>query len=72
MREHAMPVHTIQVSEAAYRRLSERAAQLHGLFMNDSLIVAVMQRERIQVLPTNDSDFKRIPGIAVRVLLPST
>jgi predicted nucleic acid-binding protein len=83
MKEHAMPMHTIQLSEAVYRRLSERAARLqpgictpvaptansmreqHGLFMNDSLIVAVMQCERIQVLATNDSDFERVPDIAM-------
>jgi predicted nucleic acid-binding protein len=37
----------------------------HGLLVNDSLIVAVMQRERMQFLATNDSDFERVPGIAV-------
>jgi predicted nucleic acid-binding protein len=33
---------------------------------NDSIIVAVMLREKIQFLATNDSDFERLPGIAVR------
>jgi len=37
----------------------------HGLLVNDSLIVAVMQRERMQFLATNDSDFERVPDIAV-------
>lgn len=37
----------------------------HGLLANDSLIVAVMQRERTQFLATNDADFERVPGIAV-------
>ena len=32
---------------------------------NDSLIVAVMARERIAYLATNDKDFERIPGISV-------
>lgn len=30
------------------------------------VIVAVMQRERIQYLATNDPDFEHVPGIAVR------
>jgi len=37
------------------------------LLTNDSLIVAAMQRERITYLATNDSDFERIPNIAVRL-----
>jgi predicted nucleic acid-binding protein len=35
--------------------------------VNDSVIVAVMQRERIRFLATNDPDFERIPSIAVRM-----
>jgi predicted nucleic acid-binding protein len=42
----------------------------HGLMVNDSLIVAVMQRERLELLATNDRDFERIPGLAVRVPTP--
>jgi predicted nucleic acid-binding protein len=33
---------------------------------NDSLIIAVMKREHIQLLATNDLDFSTIPGIGVR------
>ncbi len=32
-----------------------------------SIIVSVMQREKIQHLATNDADFERVPNIAVRV-----
>ncbi len=39
----------------------------YGLMVNDSLIVAVMKREKIQHLATNDSDFERVPNISVRV-----
>ena len=38
--------------------------------VNDSLIVAVMQREGITYLATNDPDFERVPGLAVRVPTP--
>jgi predicted nucleic acid-binding protein len=51
-----------------YRDLhaSRQYRQQHGLLVNDSLIVAVMQRGRIALLATNDVDFERVPGIAVR------
>jgi predicted nucleic acid-binding protein len=38
--------------------------------VNDSLIVAVMQRERITFLATNDPDFGRVPGLAIRIPTP--
>jgi len=38
----------------------------YGLMTNDSIIVAVMKREEIQHLATNDADFERVPGIVVR------
>lgn len=38
----------------------------YGVMVNDSLIIAVMKREKIQHLATNDSDFEDIPQIAVR------
>lgn len=37
----------------------------YGLMVNDSIMVAVMKRERIQHLATNDADFERVPGITV-------
>ncbi len=46
---------------------SRRYRETYGLLTNDSLIVAAMQRERITYLATNDSDFERIPNIAVRL-----
>jgi len=39
----------------------------YGLMVNDSLIVAVMKREKIQHLATNDADFERVPDISVRM-----
>lgn len=38
--------------------------------VNDTLIVAVMQRESLGFLATNDPDFERVPGLAVRVPTP--
>ncbi len=35
----------------------------HGLLTNDSIILAVMAREKIVDLATNDPDFRRVPGI---------
>ena len=51
-----------------YRELhgSRQYREQYGLMTNDSLMLAVMQRERIQYLATNDLDFERMPGIAVR------
>lgn len=39
----------------------------YGMMTNDSILLAVMQREGIQYLATNDTDFERVPGIAVRM-----
>lgn len=57
----------ITILPLTYRDLhaSKIYREHHGLLTNDSLIVAVMQRERIPHLATNDPDFERIPGIAV-------
>lgn len=38
--------------------------------VNNSLIVAVMQREGITYLATNDPDFGCVPGLPVRVPTP--
>jgi len=46
---------------------SRQYRENHGLMTNDSLTVAVMRRERITYLATNDSDFARVPDIAVRL-----
>ncbi len=61
----------VDILGLTYRDLhaSRTYRQQYGLLVNDSLIVAVMQRERIQVLATNDLDFERVPGIAVRTPL---
>ncbi|NJN66433.1 MAG: type II toxin-antitoxin system VapC family toxin [Chloroflexaceae bacterium] len=57
----------IDILPLTYRDLhtSRVYREQYGLLVNDSLIVAVMQREHIQFLATNDPDFKRVPGIGV-------
>lgn len=59
----------INILPLTYRDLhaSKQYRQKYGLMTNDSLILAVMQREKIRYLATNDADFQNIPGIAVRV-----
>jgi predicted nucleic acid-binding protein len=59
----------INILSLTYRDLhaSRHYRETYGLLTNDSLIVAAMQRERINYLATNDSDFERIPNIAVRL-----
>ena len=58
----------INILPLSYQDLhaSRRERESHGLMTNDSLIVAVMRRERIAYLATNNSDFERVPNIAVR------
>jgi len=58
----------VDILELTYRDLhaSRVVREQHGLMVNDSLIVAVLQRERIQFLATNDPDFERVPNIMVR------
>lgn len=59
----------VDILPLSYRDLhaSRVVCERYGLMVNDSLIVAVLQRERIQFLATNDPDFERVPNIAVRV-----
>ncbi len=45
---------------------SKQYRDKYGMMTNDSIILAVMQREKIQYLATNDADFQRVPGFAVR------
>ncbi len=58
----------IDMLPLTYRDLhaSRQSREQFGLLVNDSLIVAVMQRERITTLATNDPDFTRVPGLDVR------
>jgi predicted nucleic acid-binding protein len=62
----------IDILPLTYRDLhaSRTFREQHGLMVNDSLIVAVMQREGVTYLATNDPDFGRVPGLAVRVPTP--
>ncbi len=58
----------INILPLTYRDLhnSRQFRDEYGLMTNDSIIVAVMKREKIQHLATNDADFERVLGIAVR------
>lgn len=62
----------VDILPLTYRDLhaSRQARKQHGLLVNDSLIVAVMEQERITTLATNDPDFERVGGIAVRTPTP--
>lgn len=62
----------IDILPLTYRDLhaSRVYREQHDLLVNDSLIIAVMQRKRMQFLATNDSDFERVPAIAVCMPLP--
>jgi predicted nucleic acid-binding protein len=59
----------VDILPLTYRDLhaSQQYREQHGLLVNDSLIVAVIQREHIQLLATNDPDFERIAGIGVQL-----
>ncbi len=58
----------VDILPLTYRDLhtSRQYREQHGLLVSDSLIVAVMRREALQILATNDPDFEHIPGISVR------
>jgi len=62
----------VDILPLTYRDLhaSRQSREQYGLMVNDSLIVAVMERERIPFLATNDPDFARVPGLAVRMPTP--
>ncbi len=62
----------VDIPPLTYRDLhaSRQRREQFRLLVNDSLIVAVMQRERITLLATNDTDFERVPGIDVRMPQP--
>lgn len=59
----------INILPLTYRDLhnSRRTRDQYGLMTNDSLIIAVMSRENIRHLATNDRDFGRVEGIMVRL-----
>lgn len=59
----------VNILPLTYRDLhnSRQYRDEYGLMTNDSIIVAVMKREKIDYLATNDADFARVPGIAVRI-----
>ena len=57
----------VHILDVTYRELhlSKKYRDHHGLLTGDSIILAVMERHKLVHLVTNDSDFKRIPGIKV-------
>ena len=59
----------VNILPLTYRDLhaTRQYREQHGLLVNDSLVVAVMRREGLQILATNDADYERIPGLAVRI-----
>ena len=46
-------------------RMARRLMQTHRLMSNDALHLAVMQKNNLQNLATNDSDFDKIEGVHV-------
>jgi len=54
-----LPVHIALFASAV------GVAQTHSLLTDDASTVALMQREALQILITNDDDFDAIPGIIV-------
>ncbi len=66
---HDLVQSRINILPLTYRDLhaSKQYRDDYGLMTNDSIILAVMKREKFQYLATNDTDFARIPGIAIRV-----
>jgi predicted nucleic acid-binding protein len=65
---HDMTAAKIVILPLTYRDVhaSKQYREQYGLMTNDSIILAVMRRERIQFLATNDPDFERVSGITVR------
>ena len=45
------------------RVLGQPICQQTGLLINDALIVALMQANRLTKLASHDADFDRVPGI---------
>jgi len=58
----AIGVQILAVSSQDILLASDLSLQ-HGLLSGDALIVAMMQRQGITQLASNDSDFDRVPGI---------
>ena len=57
----------IHILDVTYREIhnSRQFRDEYGLLTNDSIILALMKRNRLVHLVTNDDDFKRVPGIKV-------
>jgi predicted nucleic acid-binding protein len=57
----------IRILDVTYRELhaSKQYREEYGLLTRDSIILAVMRRQRLTHLVTNDRDFESIPAIKV-------
>jgi predicted nucleic acid-binding protein len=61
----ALPMNILPLDDTALLLEAAAICQTHGLLTNDALIVALMRRQGINHLATNDDDFDRVPGITV-------
>ena len=59
-----LPMSVLPVDEQLLHHAARLAVQ-YGLFTNDSLIVALMQRHQHTHLVTNDDDFDRVPDLTI-------
>jgi predicted nucleic acid-binding protein len=60
----SVPMTVLPVDEALLRTASAIAMQ-HRLLTNDAMIVALMRREQLTHLVTNDEDFNRVTDLTV-------
>ena len=63
----------IQIAEVTQEDISEgqQFQRQFGMLTNDALILAVMSRQRITALASNDPDFQRIPHIHLHRPVPT-
>jgi predicted nucleic acid-binding protein len=63
-RLRAVPMSILTVDDELLH-YAARVAVRHGLLTNDAMIVALMERNRLTDLVTNDDDFDRVPLLTV-------
>lgn len=59
-----VPMRVLSVDQSLVDSVPQ-IAQTHSLLTNDAMIVALMRRNGLTHLVTNDDDFDRVPGITV-------
>jgi len=59
-----VPMTVLPLDEPRLRTAAQIAVN-HGIFTNDAMIVALMQRNGLSHLVTNDGDFDGIPGLKI-------